>query len=157
MQESISNTVDHPKHYNFSDLEVIDVIDSWNLNFYQAKIIKYLSRYKYKNGVQDLKKAAWYLDRLIVLTEKNPPAVATLSDQDPINRPAHYTLFYPEVIDIIDAWHLNFYEGQILDYIMRYPYKNGAEDLKKAMWYLNRLIQKIQKQEEMQQQRIMQK
>jgi hypothetical protein len=57
--------VNHPSHYNQGKIEVIDAIDDWNLGFYEGNIIKYVARYKQKNGVEDLKKAAWYLNRLI--------------------------------------------------------------------------------------------
>ena len=57
--------VDHPPHYN-QGIEVIDFIDSWDFNFTVGNIIKYVSRHKYKKEpLEDLKKAKWYLDRLI--------------------------------------------------------------------------------------------
>ncbi len=57
--------VDHPLHYN-KGIEVIDFIDSWDFNFTVGNIIKYVSRHKHKEEpLQDLKKARWYLDRLI--------------------------------------------------------------------------------------------
>ena len=62
---SKKETVDHPDHYN-KGIEVIDYIDSWDFNFTIGNIIKYVSRYKHKeNPLEDLKKAKWYLDRLI--------------------------------------------------------------------------------------------
>lgn len=57
--------INHPSHYNQGKIEIIDAIDDWNLGFYEGNIIKYVARYKQKNGVEDLKKAAWYLNRLI--------------------------------------------------------------------------------------------
>ena len=57
--------INHPQHYTSHGIETIDVIESWNLNYHEGNIIKYLSRYKYKNGIEDLKKAKWYLERLI--------------------------------------------------------------------------------------------
>ena len=57
--------VDHPEHYN-QGIEVIDFIDSWDFNFTTGNIIKYVSRHKFKEDpVGDLKKAKWYLERLI--------------------------------------------------------------------------------------------
>jgi len=44
---------------------VIDFILDQNFNYLEGNIIKYVSRYKYKNGLEDLKKAHWYLERLI--------------------------------------------------------------------------------------------
>jgi len=57
--------VNHPKHYTFGKIEVIEVIDDWKLNFYTANIIKYVARAEHKGGLTDLKKAQWYLDRYI--------------------------------------------------------------------------------------------
>lgn len=56
--------VNHPNHYN-KGIEVIDYINSWSMDFLEGNIIKYVSRYKYKNGMEDLKKAKQYLDWLI--------------------------------------------------------------------------------------------
>ncbi len=65
------DNVNHPKHYTFGKYEVIDVIDDWQLGFYEAQVIKYVSRALHKeNELQDLKKAQWYLNRLIVNKEK---------------------------------------------------------------------------------------
>ena len=62
---SEKEAVDHPNHYN-KGIEVIDYIDSWDFNFTIGNIIKYVSRHKHKaNPLEDLKKAKWYLDRLI--------------------------------------------------------------------------------------------
>jgi hypothetical protein len=58
-------TVDHPDHYN-KGIEVIDFIESWDMDFNTGNAVKYISRHKYKNDpIEDLKKAKWYIDRLI--------------------------------------------------------------------------------------------
>ena len=61
--------VNHPPHYNQKNVECIDAIESATdsgFEYYlQGNIIKYLWRYRYKNGLQDLKKASWYLNKLI--------------------------------------------------------------------------------------------
>lgn len=64
--------VSHPSHYQSENgLEVIDVIEAFtsDLNGIEAvdtgNVIKYICRWKKKNGVQDLKKAMWYLQHLI--------------------------------------------------------------------------------------------
>jgi len=57
--------VDHPQHYQGNGIEVIDIIEAFELNFIEGNIIKYLLRYKSKNGLEDLKKSQWYLQRLI--------------------------------------------------------------------------------------------
>ena len=64
--------VSHPAHYQSDNgLEVIDVIEAFtsDLNGIEAtdtgNIIKYICRWKHKNGKQDLEKAMWYLQHLI--------------------------------------------------------------------------------------------
>lgn len=54
-------------HYEERKIQPIEFIEANNLNFHEANIVKYVTRYKYKNGLEDLKKAKWYLDRLITL------------------------------------------------------------------------------------------
>ena len=55
----------NPKHYKQGKIEVIDFILDQKMNYLEGNIIKYLSRYKHKNGIEDLKKALWYLNKLI--------------------------------------------------------------------------------------------
>jgi len=52
-------------------MEVIEAIEGLNLNYHQGNIIKYVSRYNMKGGIQDLQKARWYLDRLILIEERS--------------------------------------------------------------------------------------
>jgi hypothetical protein len=65
----MGDTVDHPDHYNRGNIEVIDYIVDQGLCFFTGNIVKYISRYKGKNGVEDLKKARWYLNKLIEVME----------------------------------------------------------------------------------------
>jgi|TARA_R110000782_G_C14520840_1_gene381093 hypothetical protein len=68
-QESKVDNVNKPPHYNQAGVECIDAIqaatDDGFEYYLQGNIIKYLWRYRYKNGVEDLKKAQWYLTKLI--------------------------------------------------------------------------------------------
>ena len=41
------------------------------MNYIEGNIIKYTTRYKFKNGIEDLKKAQWYLDKLIEEYQNN--------------------------------------------------------------------------------------
>ena len=70
-----TDNVNSPPHYNKNSIECIDAIASATDNgfeyYLQGNIIKYLWRYRYKNGVEDLKKAEWYLKKLILEKEKN--------------------------------------------------------------------------------------
>ena len=55
----------NPKHYKQGKIEVIDFILDQKMNYLEGNIIKYVSRYKLKNGIEDLIKAHWYLTKLI--------------------------------------------------------------------------------------------
>ena len=63
--------INHPTHYTFSQIEVIDAIEAWECDFVEGNIIKYVVRWKHKDGVTDLRIAAWYLKRLIDRETKN--------------------------------------------------------------------------------------
>ena len=70
--------VNHPSHYKAKNgMEVIDVIEAFTANLkgyeaiYTGKVIKYICRWKEKNGLEDLRKAQWYLNRLIKNIEEN--------------------------------------------------------------------------------------
>ena len=52
-------------HYKRGNIEVWDAILDWDLGYLEGNIVKYVARYKHKNGVEDLKKAAHYLQKLI--------------------------------------------------------------------------------------------
>lgn len=65
------DVVNHPSHYTKGRIECIDAIDSATTGksgieaVCVANIIKYLFRYEEKNGLEDVKKAKWYLNKLI--------------------------------------------------------------------------------------------
>lgn len=59
------DVVNHPSHYTFSAIETIDVIEAWELGFHLGNVVKYCSRAAHKNGLEDAKKAQWYLNRYI--------------------------------------------------------------------------------------------
>lgn len=72
MYKSNDKMVSHPDHYiSKTGLETIDVIEAFTYDLKGAEathtgnILKYICRWKNKNGIQDLEKAKWYLDRLI--------------------------------------------------------------------------------------------
>ena len=70
------DAVNHPSHYCQGGIECIDAIQAavTGLSGMEAvcagNVIKYVWRAKYKNGVEDLKKARFYLNKLILLTER---------------------------------------------------------------------------------------
>ena len=72
MEEDLVNK---PPHYNNSKIECIEAIEAATGEGYeyylQGNILKYLWRYRYKNKpIEDLKKAQWYLDRLVQEMER---------------------------------------------------------------------------------------
>ena len=71
--------------------------------------------------------------------------VEDMGQHDPVNSPAHYTVGGIETIDYLRAKlspeeFAGYCRGNVLKYLSRAPHKNGTEDLKKARWYLDRLI-----------------
>lgn len=67
---------------------------------------------------------------------------------DSVNRPSHYVVGGIETIDFIEAKGLDYYLGNVVKYISRAGLKYKAtelEDLKKARWYLDRKIKRLEK------------
>jgi hypothetical protein len=67
---SIDDPVHSPKHYTQGNMEVITAIEGLGLDYHQGNVLKYVARYQYKNGLEDLRKAKWYIDRLIFIAEQ---------------------------------------------------------------------------------------
>lgn len=68
---SIADPVNHPPHYKTGGIETIDFIEAKGLGYHLGNVVKYISRAGIKGtnqGLEDLRKARWYLDRAI---EKN--------------------------------------------------------------------------------------
>lgn len=71
-----NDNVNHPLHYTQGSIECIDAIEASMppaefRGAMKANIIKYLWRYEHKNGLEDLKKARFYLERMIASYEKD--------------------------------------------------------------------------------------
>lgn len=65
-----TSKVNHPSHYNSVKKETIKILDDYLTDeeydgFLKGNVLKYIHRYKFKNGVEDLNKAKWYLEELI--------------------------------------------------------------------------------------------
>lgn len=75
--EKENETVSHPAHYCQGGVECIDALEAATTGLQgieavcTANAIKYLWRWKHKNGVTDLHKAQWYIDRLIKQQEQS--------------------------------------------------------------------------------------
>lgn len=105
----------------------------------------------YQTGeVTEVESGYVYLSRW-VLFEKTPdidtrPVIEAKTD--PVNHPAHYGLGKIECIDYIQDFltteeFIGYLRGNIAKYMHRWRYKNGLEDLKKAQWYQNKLIEVV--------------
>ena len=79
---------------------------------------------------------------------KIEPTLTTSSfddEVDPVNKPIHYSQAGIECIEAIEAMTENMsghtapHAANVLKYLWRHEYKNGLEDIDKAIWYLNRL------------------
>lgn len=67
-------------------------------------------------------------------------------DKEKVNHPDHYNAGKYESIDVIEDWGLGFNLGNVVKYISRAHHKeNYLEDLKKALWYLNREISNMKR------------
>jgi len=69
-EHEVYDNVEQPQHYNQSSVECIVAIEAMTEQMssrvapHAANVLKYLWRHEYKNGVEDLDKAMWYLRRL---------------------------------------------------------------------------------------------
>ena len=96
----------------------------------------------------------WGMIRAENMSETAPPVeprrvknqLASNPD-DPVNHPSHYTSGDIEVLDAIEDWKLGYHLGQVVKYVARSGKKDPSkevEDLKKAQFYLNREISRLE-------------
>jgi hypothetical protein len=77
----MTDNVNHPAHYGQGKIECIEYIQDFLthdefVGYLRGNIAKYLHRWRYKNGLEDLHKAQWYLNRLVQVQEErgcSPP------------------------------------------------------------------------------------
>jgi hypothetical protein len=72
----MSDSVNKPAHYNNGPVECIQAIESMltseeYIGYLRGNSLKYRWRFRYKNGIEDLRKARWYEERLIKFMEVN--------------------------------------------------------------------------------------
>lgn len=89
----MNDAVNHPAHYTAGKVECIEAIEAAlcchadpSLAFLTGQAIKYLWRWPLKNGVEDLEKARFYLDRLIDETKSETRRAETWEDETMRNR-----------------------------------------------------------------------
>lgn len=101
-----------------------------------------------QNRVNEVNKEV--MENPILLKEKQVKTFSnscTDAEDEHVNHPKHYTKGGIEVHDFISAWGMDFDTGNVVKYVTRAPYKiNKLEDLKKARWYLNKLIEEAEKE-----------
>lgn len=77
VRQAAKDNVNHPSHYADSAIECIDAMEAMMtpeqfIGYLRGNLFKYQWRYEKKNGIEDLKKAQWYLEKLTVkIAEKN--------------------------------------------------------------------------------------
>lgn len=77
VRQALKDNVNHPSHYTQGKVECLDALESATIGksgieaVCVANVIKYLWRYEEKNGVEDVKKAKFYLNRLLATLENN--------------------------------------------------------------------------------------
>lgn len=74
-EKPMNDNVNHPSHYKTGGIETIDYIraklgDEGTVAYCMGNVMKYTSRWQDKNGLEDLKKADWYLDYAISILEQ---------------------------------------------------------------------------------------
>lgn len=136
-----------PNYYMEHKYQVIDILEdiltpTQYEGFNVGLILKYISRADYNKKLEDYKKASYYLNNLIMFLSKKENV-----SEDKI-KPNYFKKQKIETIDMIedqlDSERLEgFFKGIIIKYILRYKYKNGLEDLKKANYYLTEYIKKL--------------
>lgn len=77
----VFDPVDRPAHYAFGGVEAIEALESSMSKeafrgFLKGNVMKYVWRYEQKNGLEDLKKAKWYLKQLIFALENDEESEA---------------------------------------------------------------------------------
>lgn len=136
--------------YKFNLQEILE--ENWNFN----KFIEYLKKEK-NIEIIDFKILQ---KRMTGTKDKLQTNIKTMSDEEKenfikihrakiqqkkeaVNHPDHYNTGKYEVIDVIEDWKLNFNLGNVIKYVSRADHKgNKIEDLKKALWYLKREIER---------------
>lgn len=144
------NTKEKPTEYNcwniFKKETVIVIEYDINLGFaskeYCERVYPDTPIKKYK--VKQDEVAKWFDDDANAMKALSAIGISMKNENnDKINNPAHYTAGGIETLDYIKAKvkdYPSYAAGNILKYVSRYEHKNGIEDLKKAQFYLNDLI-----------------
>lgn len=140
-----------PSHYMEKKYQTIDILEDLltpdqYIGFNIGLCLKYMSRADYNKPLEDYTKASYYLNNVIMFMSRDNKV-----EEERVN-PNHFKHQKIETIDMLDdqldddGLH-GFYKGIIIKYLLRYKYKNGLEDLKKANYYLDRFINRLKSKE----------
>lgn len=125
---------------------ICSIIDGLTKNKIYGAVKKDLTSYEIVN---DFGKIHSYPNSLFEVVPKDEMTKPNINDiLDNVEHPSHYCRGGIECIDAIEASlgkdeFTGFLRGNIIKYVWRYKDKNGLEDLKKAQWYLNKLIEVV--------------
>jgi hypothetical protein len=148
----VSPCGDEMKHWELSDDAKADLLHDAEP---EHDIPKYKTCKRYING--SCENAKIFADKPGVKLDcskcksyryyKLPTNTPTEPKHDAVNHPNHYCKGNVECLDAIKAALGDKYEGflagNVLKYVYRYPDKNGVEDCKKALFYLDKLIEEL--------------
>ncbi|HFQ6441024.1 TPA: DUF3310 domain-containing protein [Listeria monocytogenes] len=116
-----------------------------NLNYYLFDSLTETNLPIQKYKAKQDKVAKWFDDATNAMKALSAGGVSVKNENtDNVNNPSHYTSGGIETLDYIKAKvkdYPSYAAGNILKYVSRYEYKNGIEDLKKAQFYLDDLIE----------------
>lgn len=145
------NDKEKPTEYNCWNIFKKDTVMIIEYDIYLGEVSKEYCEKVYpdtpiqKYKAQQDKVAKYHDDAANVAKAMATVGVSMKNDNtDNVNNPAHYKAGGVETLDYIKAKvkdYPSYAAGNILKYVSRYEYKNGIEDLKKAQFYLNDLIE----------------
>ena len=122
--------------------------------FKTSVVTVYALKSKMKSAVTNVKRKKPFKlrEKIGTYTQKPstlaPNAVASMAlfADDKVNSPSHYKVGGIETIDFIEAKGLDYHLGNVVKYVSRAEFKDTKlENLKKAQWYLNRVIANLEK------------
>jgi len=127
---------------NRDTVNLPNVIKRYNYELYSEDALKEWEERVNQINLSDI------LDDIKIVKNENVELLNSLKNGvEYVHHPNHYggeNNVY-EAIKIIEAHDLNFNEGNVIKYLLRYKKKNGFEDLEKALWYMNRLVENYKK------------
>ena len=146
---SVLNSADFLKSLNTNSLKKVECTNHKihnDLNDVLAQSLKALSTLDVDNHDVETSEACNAADAADAADADKQYGEGVKQTKEMVNHPSHYRGNKFEVIDIIEDYNLNFNLGNAIKYILRCGKKDTAvQELKKAVWYLNREIETLSK------------